>query len=232
MLSTIVAPFFTRKDTSLTLQSVKEHHFRITKTARFCTVGLENSPNLLFVLHGYGQLATRFISKFNDLVDKGYYVVAPEGLHRFYVKGHEGFVGASWMTKEERSTDIADYIHYLNSLYDNIMAINQYQSVSIIGFSQGVATAFRWIADGHVKPKQFVIASGVIPPDLDLALDKEDFENIKLTYITGDDDPFKDHDEVARELGRMNQHGLSVEQMVFRGGHRIDCKSILKALKS
>ena len=39
-----------------------------------------------FVVHGYGQLAEYFIRHFRGLDDGTRYIVAPEGLSRFYVK--------------------------------------------------------------------------------------------------------------------------------------------------
>ena len=74
----------------------------------------ENPTTLIYVLHGYGQLAKYFIRKFNHL--ENVIIVAPEGGHRFYLKDTSGRDGASWMTREARETDISDNIKYLNSL--------------------------------------------------------------------------------------------------------------------
>ena len=91
---------------------------KISKTAKYTTYGNPDKASIIiFALHGYGQLVQFFIRKFQVLDAEQYFVVAPEGLHRFYLKGSSGRVGASWMTKEERQSDIEDYINYLDDLF-------------------------------------------------------------------------------------------------------------------
>lgn len=80
--------------------------------------------------------------------------MAPEALNRFYLEGFAGRVGATWMTKEERLQEIDDYVNYLNQLYKTILANTDTSeiTVNILGFSQGVATVCRWIANRYVQP--------------------------------------------------------------------------------
>ena len=89
------------------------HYIKTQKTARYFVLGNPGAQTkvIWFVLHGYGQLAERFISKFQSLVDDYTVVVAPEALHRFYATGNSGRIGASGMTKEDRENDILDYVH-------------------------------------------------------------------------------------------------------------------------
>ena len=88
---------------------MNKKEIKVPKTARYFTIGNEEQPDeIWFVLHGYAQLANYFIEKFRVLESKNILVVAPEGLHRFYWNGMSGRVAASWMTKEDRLTDIAD----------------------------------------------------------------------------------------------------------------------------
>ena len=92
------------------------------KTFRYFTHGDPLKANqIVYVLHGYGQLAEFFIRKFQHLSDD-YFIVAPEGMHRFYLSGSSGRVGASWMTKEERETDIQDNLNWLNALDTELCA--------------------------------------------------------------------------------------------------------------
>ena len=67
--------------------------------------------------------------------------MAPEGLSRFYLDAGAGKVGASWMTKEDRAHEIEDYLSYLEQVR---AAIIPPVPLTILGFSQGVATAARW----------------------------------------------------------------------------------------
>src|SRR5262245_49795552 len=91
----------------------EEHHLTTTRTARYFTTGapLAETQAVWFVLHGYGQLAVRFLRHFEGAVPSHTMVVAPEGLSRFYLempradRGHLARTGAAWMTKEDRLAD-------------------------------------------------------------------------------------------------------------------------------
>ena len=56
------------------------------------------------------------LKKFENLNDGSTLIIAPEALNRFYIDGTYNRVGASWMTKEERITDIKENNEYLDSL--------------------------------------------------------------------------------------------------------------------
>ena len=90
-----------------------QKNITIPKTARYFVLGeaSEQIEEIWFVIHGYGQLANYFIKKFEVLNNGKNLIVAPEALHRFYWKGFDGKVGASWMTNVERLEEIADYIN-------------------------------------------------------------------------------------------------------------------------
>ena len=76
---------------------------------------------LWYVLHGYGQLAAPFLDDFRAIDDGTRLIVAPEALSRFYegdvqARLHkDAKVGASWMTREDRDAEIADYVAYLDT---------------------------------------------------------------------------------------------------------------------
>ena len=77
-------------------------------------------------------------------------IAAPEGLSRFYIRGTDGRVGASWMTRDERLSDIEDHISYLNHWWSSL-GVPSDAEIVVLGFSQGVATAARWLADGSLS---------------------------------------------------------------------------------
>ncbi len=185
---------------------------------------------LIFVLHGYGQLAKYFIQKFDKIVELGYNVVAPEGLHRFYLKGNSGRVGASWMTKENRELDIANYISYLNEVYRQVKKQKKWNKIVVLGFSQGVATAFRWVADGQIKPNQLLICSGMIPPDVNLEENSAVFDSIDMTYFTGKQDPFRTEEAVVSFQARLKSFNHPIEVIEFDGVHEVNVDEVLKFL--
>ena len=134
-------------------------------------------------------MAKFFIRKFKHLTEHDYTIIAAEGLHRFYLEGTRGRVGASWMTNENRENDIQNYLAYLNQMHQDISAEKDWKEITVLGFSQGVATAFRWIAEGGISPVKFIICSGLVPPDVDLQTKKDVFDPIKMTYFSGVNDP-------------------------------------------
>lgn len=211
------------------LCSIVQHKLSINKSARYFTLGNVNSKRILLVLHGYGQLAQYFIQKFKAFEDD-YYIVAPEGLHRFYVNGSSGRVGASWMTKEAREEDIEDYLNFLDTILNKVLDKSEYHEISVLGFSQGVATMFRWLANGKINPNHCIIASGIIPPDLKISLDHPIFKATRWTYITGDNDPFKNEDEVKSFINLFQTHQIPLNEIVFEGGHTIDKNAVKQAL--
>src|SRR5437867_5464394 len=88
-----------------------EHHLSVSRTARYFTLGERSAAvaEVWFACHGYGQLAARFLEQLRVLDDGTRYLVAPEGLSRFYLSESptERRVGARWMTREDRIADIA-----------------------------------------------------------------------------------------------------------------------------
>lgn len=184
---------------------------------------------LFYVLHGYGQLAKFFIRKFKGLSDD-YTIIAPEGLHRFYLEGTSGRVGASWMTKENREQDIENYIEYLNAIHELLTKEQEWEEINILGFSQGVATAFRWLAQGSIKPRKFMICSGLVPPDVDLQVKKDIFDPIKMTYFSGVNDPYRTEDSVKEFYDAVASSKLDMELVNFEGVHEVFVEGVMERL--
>src|SRR5688572_17917874 len=95
-----------------------EHHLRVQRTARYYALGSVGAHVrcIWVVLHGYGQLAASLLSRCAPLAGDDTLVVAPEALSRFYLAPvspadhRNAKVGASWMTREARESEIADYV--------------------------------------------------------------------------------------------------------------------------
>jgi len=195
---------------------------KIQKTAKVNTYGDADKARYCWIaLHGYGQLVDFFIEKFHVLDESEHFVIAPEGIHRFYLKGTSGRVGASWMTKEERLDDISDNVEYLNLIAEEFVSGKSFDKIIVLGFSQGASTAARWIQMGKIKPDMFVQWAGVFPPDLDVSNDGNRFTEIQHLFVIGNQDQyFTDisDDEVFIQAKNM---GISPEIIRFDGNHNI-----------
>src|SRR6266516_2401294 len=103
---------------------MQEHHIGVTRSARYFALGTRSGEvgEVWFACHGYGQLAARFLEKLRVLDDGRRYLVAPEGLSRFYLSESptERRVGASWMTREDRLAELLDSPPYLGAVYATV----------------------------------------------------------------------------------------------------------------
>jgi predicted esterase len=198
--------------------------FKIQKTVRVSTYGNSNSPKYVwFALHGYGQLSPYFIKNFTHFDPESHFIVAPEGMHRFYLDGLSGRVGASWMTKEERLHDISDYISYLTEVYNSLVVPILSQNAVLIpfGFSQGVATLSRWMASLETPPKKAVFWAGSFPPDLEVEKIESAIKPIEVIVAIGSNDPFIDDETALLAQKRFEELGINARRFDFAGGHKI-----------
>lgn len=194
----------------------------VPKTARyFCTdVPSLKFEEVIFVCHGYAQLASEFIDEFACIAGERRLIVAPEGLHRFYHKGGADKVVASWMTKEDREDDIRDYISWLDmAAADVLLHCNPNVKITVLGFSQGAATATRWISLGMTQVHQLILWCGFFPPDIG-----EDFsvDDMALTVVTATNDRFIPQEEAERQLAIIKAKHATCKHIVFEGQHVID----------
>ncbi len=197
------------------------------KTYRYSIYGqLDNSDNLIYVLHGYGQLASYFIRKFHGLPDNCL-VVAPEGMHRFYLNGSSGRVGASWMTKEEREDDISDNLNWLSELHEELTLNKQFKKVLILGFSQGGATAARWFQSDLIQADHLIIWASIFPPDLDHNKEIQENKNEHFFFL-GKKDEFYNSEQQQDLLSFYQRKGFQATH--FEGGHDINLPELRKVL--
>lgn len=197
--------------------------FETKRALRFQTLSTEGPiEHLLFVLHGYGHLVEYFIKKFDETNLKNTLIIAPEGMHRFYLNGTSGRVGASWMTKEWREQDILENTQTLNAFANQF--IEQYPSskITVLGFSQGGATAARWISEQQIACDHFISWGSVFPPDISAeALTKL---NMKRSFVVGHQDPYFP-ETVIQDVIKQHQE-LGFECITFDGKHDISLNTL------
>jgi predicted esterase len=207
------------------------HHLRVQRTARFYTLGGESPErrSIWFVLHGYGQLAGEFVRYFSDIAGPDALIVAPEALNRFYLvsvdktPARDRPVGATWMTREDRASDIADYVEYLDVLYDEVVGTDASSDVGInvIGFSQGAATATRWITHSSRRLDRLILWGGLLPPETEVAPGQA-LRRARLTFVVGNRDQYVTDASLAGERARLDTAELPYDVIQFEGGHAIN----------
>lgn len=206
-------------------------HFQTQRTARISSLGepSESVKELWIVFHGYGQLAEYFIKNFEQLADSSRWIIAPEALSRFYLKPGGGRVGASWMTKEDRLTEIADQLTYLDSLLAHLKAQLPHEGykIHVLGFSQGVATAWRWLMQGDSEADSLILWAGQSPREYP-EKGMERFHRTKIFAVVGDQDPFATSERTKEEHAVLMGKFGDVQTFTFKGQHTMDRSALLK----
>ena len=200
-------------------------HLTVPRQLRYAVRGEPGAPReVWFALHGYGQLAPRFL-RYLEVLDNGSrLLVAPEGLHRYYLDHAERTVGATWMTSEDRLTDIQDYVTWLDRLYEHVFETVRRQDVRCValGFSQGVHTLFRWLAFGSAAVDAAVAWGAGLPHDLDLESHAAALRGVRLFLVAGDRDPVFGANALSTAERRLEAAGLGARTLGFEGEHRLD----------
>lgn len=206
----------------------REAHLEVGRTARYWSLGPEADPTeTWYVLHGYKQLARRFLRRFAPVDDGRRLLVAPEALSRFYVDqspgrhGPASVVGATWMTREDRQNEIRDYVAYLDLLAGRVSGEGGAAPLTVLGFSQGVATAARWVVQGAVRPARLVAWGDTLPPDLDMERAAERLEGVELVLVRGDADRAVDRERAEAERKALEEAGIAFRILRYEGGHDV-----------
>ena len=140
-----------------------------------------------------------------------------------------GDVVASWMTREDRLDDIEDYLNYLNELVETLIKPNQ--KVNVLGFSQGVATACRWIGDGRFRPSNLVLWAGTFPEDIDLNVGIPNLRNTKVYLAYDNEDVFRTEDSWQKQQQFFEANNLSPVLFEYSGGHTVPKEEFQRFLR-
>lgn len=212
---------------------VRRGRIRVLRSARYFALGRlsDDTEQAWFVCHGYGQSAERFVRRFASAAAEGAFVVAPEGLSRFYVDPAPGAhradsrVGASWMTRVDREAEIRDYVAYLDALARHALdrpggdAARARPKIVALGFSQGGHAAARWAALGGTPVDALALWGSHLPPEPGIA---RRLAGSAVVSVFGDRDPVADADAERREDQRFAEAGVVARRRRFAGGHEID----------
>jgi len=210
----------------------EQRHIRVSRSARYAVMGSFDGPlsEVWIVCHGHGQLAARFLSRFLPLQRDDRLFIAPEALSRYYLTpptagphAPNAPVGATWMTSEDRENEIEDYVGYLDSLHDEIFSIVPREKIRlwVLGFSQGTATAVRWVTLGNADPDRVVLWAGMLPSELTAESAAALARRAPLTVVFGSEDEFATPERVRTQEARLKELGVRYDAVRFDGGHEI-----------
>jgi predicted esterase len=211
---------------------LQESHISVPRTARYYTLGgaVHSPRELWFACHGYGQLAAHFARHFEALDDGTRLIVVPEALSRFYFgdprrpHGAEAMIGATWMTREDREREIEDHVRYLDMLFAHVRGERgrARARVTVLGFSQGVATVGRWLARGTARADRLVAWGGKLPPDIFPLSPTSPLRSVPVTMVVGASDEYVTPPMVAEQEALLRGEKLTYQVRRFEGGHTMD----------
>ena len=175
----------------------------------------EHSRATLVGFHGYQENAAIHFEVLRRIAgDRPIGLVSVQGLHRFYTKSND--VVASWMTKEDREQAIADNVAYVAKVMEAVAdESGMTRPLIYVGFSQGVAMAYRAAALAQ-RPCDGVIAlAGDLPADVaPLAASLP-----RVLVGRGSEDKWYTGELAAKDLAALRAAGVVAIEHVFSGGH-------------
>jgi predicted esterase len=171
---------------------------------------------LLVGCHGYAQNADEMMEMLRGIpAGDGCTRVSIQALHRFY-RGRSQVTVSSWMTRQDRELMIGDNVAYVEAAVAAVAAGRPIERLVFLGFSQGVAMAFRAGLLGARRADAVLALGGDVPPEL-LADATVTFPQVLLARGTRDEwytSAKLDADEAALEA-----RGARVETLTFDGAH-------------
>lgn len=163
---------------------------------------------------------------FEGLDPEENYFIAPQASSKYYVPTQFSYVGASWLTKENTMKEVANVMRYFDEVLKSENLPKDINLI-VIGYSQGVSVAMRYVARRKLKCSQLALMSGGIPKELA----PKDFEFLKgktkVSLIYGTEDQFMDSERMAYEAHRaLDLFDNDVEIVPFEGNHMVNVELV------
>jgi len=175
----------------------------------------EHSRATLVGFHGYQENAAITLEILRQIAaGRPVGLVSVQGLHRFYSRSND--VVASWMTSQDRELAIADNVAYVAKVLTTVAdEFGITRPLVYVGFSQGVAMAYR-AATLAQRPCDGVIAlAGDLPPDVaPLAASLP-----PVLIGRGSEDKWYTAEKAEKDLAILAPAGVKVSEHLFDGGH-------------
>jgi predicted esterase len=179
------------------------------------------TKNVWLVCHGMGYLSRYFLKYFKNLNPSDNYIIAPQAPSKYYIQP-KMHVGSNWLTRDNTEAGTENIINYIDAVLEN-ESIPSNINLIVLGYSQGVSIAMRYLVKRQLQCSLLVIHSGGIPKELTA----EDFKylskncNVKLIY--GTEDEYLNDERIKEETTRANDlFGNRISILPFEGKHVVN----------
>ena len=213
------------------MSTQKEATYKTTNTYHTLNNFTEKTKYVWVVFHGMGYLSKYFINYFSELNADENYIIAHQAPSKYNQGKDFKHVGASWLTRENTQMETQNILNYIDEVYSK-ERVGKTTTLIVLGYSQGVSIATRWVASRKIQCNKLILHSGGIPNELE----PEDFEFLSIKteviYLYGNKDQYiTEARETEEKLkgSKLFQNRLKIE--VFEGVHEVNRESLLKISK-
>jgi len=197
----------------------KEISYNITNTYSTLNTLTEKTKHVWFACHGIDYLSRYFLKYFKELNPEENYIIAPQASSKHYLGSAYKHVGASWLTKENTELEIENNMRYFDAVF-RVENIPKNINLIVLGYSQGVSIAMRYVAKRQLQCSQLVLLSGGIPNEL--VADNFKFLNAKVSVAYGNNDEFINEERLKQEKHKIEViFGNNANIITFEGKHEV-----------
>ena len=204
----------------------EEKEISYTSTNTYSTLNQfdEKTEYVWFVCHGMGYLSRYFLRYFKGLNPETNYIIAPQAQSKFYIPPKFKHVGASWLTRENTVAETKNVLSFFDAVFAAEPALSS-KKLIVLGYSQGVSVAMRYLAKRQLQCEHLILHSGGIP--VELKPSDLDFHKAKTTLIYGNKDKYLTGERAAEQT-RMAKalFKKNLDIIEFEGVHEVNVEFI------
>ncbi len=178
---------------------VKTISYQHTNSYEILNPVTENTENIWICFHGLGYLARFFKRYFTGLDPLKNAVIILQAPSKYYLGTNFKHVGSSWLTRVDTDQEMQNNLNYIDAVLKEEHLYND-QRIVLMGYSQGVSIATRFLLHYNAPIKALVMHSGSIPNEFN-ELDADKFKELssRNIHISGTRDEYVTADLIQRE---------------------------------
>ena len=204
----------------------KEIYYSVNNSYSTLNELTEGTKNIWFVCHGMGYLSRYFINYFKGLNPAENYIVAPQAQSKYYLTPKFKHVGASWLTRENTSIEMTNVMRYYDAIFEREKLLSD-KNLIVMGYSQGVSVAMRYVSKRQIQCSQLILHSGGIPNEL--TYNDFKFYQGKTTLIYGTKDEYLTEERMTQEKSKATiLFPKHLDIIAFAGPHEVNVELINK----
>lgn len=193
---------------------------------------IDSTKNIWICFHGLGYLSKFFKRYFERLDPSLNAVIVLQAPSKFYLGSKYKHVGACWLTKVDTDQEMENNLNYINTVLESESIKNDPRLV-LMGYSQGVSIATRFLKR-HARPiKALIMHSGSIPNELN-ANDGLLYQKLtkSVFHIAGTQDEYLTNELIEREENKLELlFGANCKTYRPNIKHEVDTDLLIKISK-